>query len=369
MPLFTAIGLMSGTSMDGVDVALVETDGRTEVRQGSAAFLPYDEGDRALLRAALAQAVSLTRRDQRPEAIAACETMVTERHGEAVERFLRDNSLTPAQIDVIGFHGQTVLHRPAEHLTVQIGDGPLLARRLGIPVAFDFRAADVAAGGEGAPVVPVYHRALIEAAAISGPVAFLNIGGVANVTYVDDGLDPIACDTGPGNALLDDLMLARTGHPMDRDGATAALGHVDEAILARLLAHPYFEKKPPKSLDRNTFARDAVDRLPLPDAAATLTAFTAASVARLLGHLPRRPGELVVCGGGARNPVLMRELSLRLGCPVTSAQARGWSVDAMEAQAFAYLAVRCLEGLPITFPSTTGVAQPMTGGVLARPSI
>jgi anhydro-N-acetylmuramic acid kinase len=369
MPLFTAIGLMSGTSMDGVDVALIETDGRNEVRQGPSLFRPYGAADRKLLRAALMEAVGLTDRLARPPAILTCEHMVTRRHAEAVERFLDQNGIAAADVDVVGFHGQTVIHRPREGLTAQIGDGQGLADRLGIPVAFDFRAADVAAGGEGAPVVPVYHRALIEAADIVGPVAFLNIGGVANVTYVDDGFDPIACDTGPGNALLDDLMHARAGKPMDRGGRTAARGLVDEAALGRLLAHPYFEKKPPKSLDRNAFSRVLVDGLSLEDAAATLTAFTAASVARLLPHLPRRPGELVVCGGGARNPTLMRELALRLGCKVSTAQQHGWSVDAMEAQAFAYLAVRSMEGLPITFPTTTGVPAPLTGGILATPAL
>ena len=369
MPLFTAIGLMSGTSMDGVDVALIQTDGREEVRQGPSLFRPYGAADRKLLRAALDEAVRMTARNVRPPAVLACERMVTRRHAEAVERFVEQNGIAASSVDVVGFHGQTAIHRPREGLTVQIGDGQALAERLGIPVAYDFRAADVAAGGEGAPVVPVYHRALIEAAKIVGPVAFLNIGGVANVTYVDDGFDPIACDTGPGNALLDDLMHARAGKPMDRGGRTAAKGRVDEAALELLLAHPYFENKPPKSLDRNAFSRSAVDALSLEDAAATLTAFTAASVARLLPHLPRRPGELVVCGGGARNPTLMRELAVRLGCKVSTAEQHGWSVDAMEAQAFAYLAVRCLEGLPITFPTTTGVCAPLTGGVLARPGL
>ncbi len=368
MPLFTAIGLMSGTSMDGVDVALIQTDGREEVRQGLSLFRPYGAADRKLLRAALEEAVDLTDRAARPPAILACERMVTRRHGEAVERFLEQNGIAAATVDVVGFHGQTVIHRPRAGLTVQIGDGQALADRLGVPVAYDFRAADVASGGEGAPVVPVYHRALIEAAKIAGPVAFLNIGGVANVTYVDDGFDPIACDTGPGNALLDDLMHARVGKPMDRGGRTAAKGRVDEAALELLLDHPYFEVEPPKSLDRNAFSRKIVDLLSLEDAAATLTAFTAASVAQLLPHLPKWPGELVVCGGGARNPTLMRELAKRLGCKVTSAEQHGWSVDAMEAQAFGYLAVRCMEGLPITFPTTTGVPAPQIGGVLARPA-
>ena len=368
MTHFTAIGLMSGTSMDGVDVALIETDGHAFVRQGPSLFRPYGVADRRLLRAALDEAVGLSDRDARPAKLAACERMVTNRHAEAVERFLAQHGLKPEAIDIVGFHGQTVLHRPHDRLTIQIGDGQALADRLGIRVVHDFRAADVASGGEGAPVVPVYHRALVEAGAIAGPVAFLNIGGVANVTYVDDGHDPIACDTGPGNALLDDLMLAHTGQPMDRDGRTAARGQVDEAALAQLLAHPFFEKRPPKSLDRNAFSRDAVARLALEDAAATLTAFTAASVAMLLPHLPRRPGQLIVCGGGARNPVLMRELASRTGCAVTTAEAHGWSVDAMEAQAFAYLAVRSLEGLPLTFPTTTGAPAPMSGGILSTPA-
>ncbi len=367
MPLYTAIGLMSGTSMDGVDVALIETDGRNEVRQGPSLFRPYGAADRKLLRAALDEAVGIEDRAARPPAILACEQMVTSRHAEAVERFLEQHEVEASRVDVVGFHGQTVIHRPREGLTVQIGDGQALADRIGIRVAFDFRAADVAAGGEGAPVVPVYHRALIEAAGLKGPVAFLNIGGVANVTYVDDGHDPIACDTGPGNALLDDLMHARAGKPMDRGGRTAAKGRVNEAALERLLAHPYFEKRPPKSLDRNEFSKKVVDELLLEDAAATLTAFTAASVARLLAHLPGTPGELVVCGGGARNPTLMRELGQRLGCKVSTAEQHGWSVDAMEAQAFAYLAVRSMEGLPITFPTTTGVSAPHGGGVLVTP--
>ena len=368
MPLFTVIGLMSGTSMDGVDVALIETDGRAIVRQGPASFRAYDEADRNLLRAALEAAVRSTSSDDRPPAVAACEDMITSRHAETVEAFLKANAVTAQQVHVIGFHGQTVLHRPRQGLTIQIGKGQLLADQLGIPVAYDFRAADVAAGGEGAPIVPVYHRALVEAAALAGPGALLNIGGVANLTYVDGENDPIACDTGPGNALLDDLMLENTGKPIDRDGATASQGAVDEAVLARLLAHPFFEIKPPKSLDRNAFSRADVDRLTLADAAATLTAFTAASVACLFPHLPKLPRGLIVCGGGAHNPVLMGELARRLGCPVTTDEAHGWSVDAMEAQAFAYLAVRCLQGLPITYPTTTGVPEPMPGGRIAKPA-
>ncbi|MDE2577832.1 MAG: anhydro-N-acetylmuramic acid kinase [Hyphomicrobiales bacterium] len=366
-PLFRAIGLMSGTSMDGVDIAFIETDGEGAVRFGPTGFQPYDDADRALLRAALAEAAGLEARERRPGAVAAAEEMVTRRHGEAVQRFLLEKGLGPGDIDLIGFHGQTVLHRPQQRLTIQIGDGAALARHLGAPVVYDFRAADVAAGGQGAPVVPVYHRALVEAAAMPQPVALLNLGGVANVTYVDGASDPIACDTGPGNALIDDLMHARIGEALDRHGLTAACGRVDEDALSALLDDPFFAAPPPKSLDRNAFSRAPVDKLSLEDAAATLTAFTAASVAKLLPHLPRPPALLVVCGGGARNPILLRELTQRLPCRVTTADKVGWSGDAMEAQAFAYLAVRAKRGLPLTFPSTTGVLQPISGGVLAKP--
>jgi anhydro-N-acetylmuramic acid kinase len=366
LPSYRAIGLMSGTSMDGVDVALVETDGDASVSFGPTGFYPYTDADRALLRNALAEAATMEDRDARPGMLAFAERMVTDRHAEAVETFLRDNAIDPASVNIVGFHGQTVLHRPKQNLTVQIGDGQALANRIAIDVAYDFRAADIAAGGEGAPIVPVFHRALVMAGGMKGEVALLNIGGVANVTYVADGEHPIACDTGPGNALIDDLMLQRTGAPIDRHGHMAARGRVNEAALLRMLAHPFFDQPPPKSLDRNAFALEPIVKLSTEDAAATLTAFTAASVLRLFPHLPNPPQLLIVCGGGARNPILVRELVMRLPCKVTTADAVGWSADSMEAQGFGYLAARVLEGLPITFPTTTGVPQALRGGRVAR---
>ncbi|WP_400767681.1 anhydro-N-acetylmuramic acid kinase [Methylosinus sporium] len=365
MTLFRAIGLMSGTSMDGVDVALLDTDGEKRLDFGPTGFLPYSEQDRELLRAALAEAARLTDRAARPGAVGAAERLVTERHAEAVEAFLRAESLDPASVDILGFHGQTVLHRPQSRLTVQIGDAPALAERLGVDVAYDFRAADVAAGGEGAPLVPAYHRALVAASGIEGPVAVINIGGVGNVTFVDGDAEPLAFDTGPGNALIDDLMLARTGSPVDRDGATAAEGRVDEAILQSMLLHPYFQKRPPKSLDRNDFSFRVTDELSLRDAAATLTAFTAASLALAFSQTPSAPRRAIVCGGGAHNPTLMRALADRLPCPVATAAEVGWKGDAIEAQAFAFLAVRVLKGLPLTFPGTTGAPAPTKGGEIA----
>jgi anhydro-N-acetylmuramic acid kinase len=356
---------MSGTSMDGVDVALIETDGEEAITLGPARSYPYAEADRALLRGAVMEAASLDDRRARPGSLAHADAMITDRHAEAVEDFLVRESLGRAAIDLIGFHGQTVLHRPERRLTVQIGDGMDLSAKLGIKVAFDFRAADVAQGGQGAPLVPVFHRALAAAAGFSEPVAVINIGGVANISFIVPGREPIACDTGPGNALLDDLMQNRLGLAFDQDGAAAAQGKVDQRALDELLAHPFFALPPPKSLDRNDFSGGPVEGLATEDAAATLTAFTAAGLASVLPFLPSNPSVAIVCGGGARNKTLMRELADRLPCPVVLAETFGWSSDAMEAQAFAYLAVRRLKNLPITFPMTTGIERPLSGGILA----
>jgi len=237
MTTLTAIGMMSGTSLDGVDVALIETDGERITHFGPTGYRPYGDAERDLLRQALAAGAALTDRRQRPGILAQAETFVTKVHGDVVEAFLQSNGIKRGGVAVVGFHGQTVIHKAQDGLTVQIGDGAALAARLGIPVAHDFRAADVAAGGQGAPIVPVFHRAIAENLDRSGPLAVLNIGGVANVTYVEKGSDPVACDTGPGNALIDDFMRARTGRPLDRDGDEAAKGRVDEKFLARVCSN------------------------------------------------------------------------------------------------------------------------------------
>jgi len=365
-----AIGLMSGTSQDGVDVALIDTDGEAIAQFGATACRPYTKAERTLLRRATAAAANLTERTARPDIIAKAEALVNDAHAEAVQAFLTTNDLTPGNLAAVGFHGQTLLHRPERGLTVQIGDGRALAARLGIPVVYDFRAADVAAGGQGAPLAPIFHRALVRQSSREPPVAVLNLGGVANVTFID-GDELIACDTGPGNALLDDFLRLRTGRPLDTDGRKAAAGTVDEATIARLLQHPFFALPPPKSLDRNDFrgwTGDVLDGIEVEDGAATLTALTAAAVARIVPHLPRAPKSWIVAGGGARNPTLMRMLGERLApARIESAHEAGWSIDSLEAQAFAYLAVRSLRGLPISFPGTTGAPRPLTGGVLAKP--
>lgn len=370
-----AIGLMSGTSLDGVDVALIETDGEHVSAFGPARTYAYTPDDRALLTRALEAARALTDRESRPVPLGEAEDRITVRHAEALAAFLKEFP-GHRDVEVVGFHGQTVLHRPERRLTVQIGDGPALARALralttapGPTLVYDLRAADVAAGGQGAPLVPVYHQALAGGLDLPGPVMVLNLGGVANVTWLDGEADPIACDTGPANALIDDFMKVRTGVPVDRDGAAAAAGRVDEAALSRLLDHPFFAKKPPKSLDRNDFrewvaARAGLDAMSVEDGAATLTALSAACVAALLPHLPTRPATLITAGGGAHNPTLNAMLAERLGVTVVTADRIGWSGDSLEAQAFAFLAARALRGLPLSFPTTTGVPAPLTGGVI-----
>src|SRR5471030_15405 len=310
--MMTAIGLMSGTSLDGVDVALIETDGKRVKSFGPSGYRPYTDHERGLLRQALTEAVNLPQRDARPGILREAERAVTVAHAEAVAAFTKQNRITCENIDIVGFHGQTVLHRPAQKMTVQIGDAAALARAIHIPVMHDFRAADVAAGGQGAPFVPVYHRALAQSLEREGPVVVVNIGGVYNMTYIDGADTLIACDTGPGNALLDDFMFRMTGQRFDCEGRMAAQGYADEAWIARGLQHPFFALPPPKSLDRNDFASLILREMPPADGAATLTAFTAAAIARIVPLLPKAPRSWIVAGGGARNLTMVRMLRDRL---------------------------------------------------------
>jgi anhydro-N-acetylmuramic acid kinase len=366
--MLTAIGLMSGTSLDGVDVALIETDGRQVRAFGPSGYRPYTDGERVLLRQALTEAVHLPQRDARPGILREAEHAVTVAHAEAVAAFTAQHRITREDIDIVGFHGQTVLHRPEKKLTVQIGDGAALAKAIHIPVMHDFRAADVAAGGQGAPFVPVYHRALTQSLEREGPIAVLNIGGVSNITYIDGTETLIACDTGPGNALLDDYMLRVMSQPFDCEGRMAAQGVADEGWIARALELPFFKLPPPKSLDRNHFAALKLDEVKPADGAATLTAFTAAAIARIVPLLPKAPRSWIVVGGGARNLTMLKMLGERLKPAIVEpADVLGWATDAIEAQAFGFLAARGLKGLPLSYPATTGVPMPMTGGVIARP--
>ncbi len=347
---------MSGTSLDGIDVAALATDGERRVVAGPSLTVPYPAPFRERLRGVLGGIGASAE-------IAAVEVELTRLHADAIIAFRRKHPETA--FDLVGFHGHTILHRPDRRQTWQIGDGALLARLIGVDVVADFRSADVAAGGEGAPLAPLYHAAL--AAGMTKPIAVLNLGGVGNVTWIGDTApDILAFDTGPGNALIDDWVRRQTGRAADIDGALALAGHASAAHVARFLTHPYFARKPPKSLDRDDFQGTIPDGLGLADGAATLTEMTAEAVAAATRHFPGPAREWLVCGGGRRNPAIMAALARRVGAPVRPVEAAGWDGDALEAQAFAYLAVRAIRGLPLSLPSTTGAPDPVCGGRLFR---
>ena len=360
--MLRTIGLMSGTSLDGVDAAWIETDGTSVQTFGPSLTVPYDPALRADLRQLLDRAPTLHPADP---ALLSAILRLTEAHIQAVHAIGQ-----PA--DIIGFHGQTILHQPDPNAsrgrrTWQVGDAALLASATGIPVAHDFRTADVAAGGQGAPLVPVFHLAL--AADLPRPLAILNIGGVANVTWIGAGDELVAFDTGPGNGPLDDWIFAHTGDRFDRDGALARAGTADAAVLTRLLGHPYFQAPAPKSLDRLDFSRalaaSGLGGLSPADGAATLVAFTAGAVAA--ARFPAPPIRWLVCGGGRHNPAIMAALRTGLAAPVEPVETVGWDGDALEAQCFGFLAARVQAGLPLSFPGTTGVPAPLQGGQITLP--
>lgn len=349
--------------MDGIDVALIRTDGQMQVERGPAMSFRYTDEQRAMLRQAISDALLCERSGDRPGRLAETERELTEVHGAAISAFLRKQGIDRTTIDVIGFHGQTVAHRPAEKLTVQLGDGRFLAELVRCPVIFDLRQQDVQAGGQGAPLVPVYHQAVVDAGH-ERPVAVLNIGGVANVTWIGGDGHLLAFDTGPGNALMDDWMVTKTGKAFDDAGTFAASGQVDELVLAGLMRDAFFAASPPKSLDRNYFPDAAYAALSSADGIATLCEFTALSIARAQDWFPKPARTWIVTGGGRHNAFLMERLKQHLTGCVHLAEDVGLNGDSMEAEAWGYLAVRSIFGLPITFPGTTGVSGPLTGGTV-----
>ena len=356
-----ALGAMSGTSLDGIDAAVLVTDGETIHAFGETDYREYSDRERGILRAALGK--------WQDDDVAAAARVVEHGHYSLLAGF--------EDIALVGFHGQTLAHDPDAGRTHQVGDGAALAQRLGWPVVWDFRSADVRLGGQGAPLAPFYHFALARWMQADAPLAFLNLGGVGNLTWIDptktrpeDDGALLAFDTGPANALLDDAMLRRTGQPRDEGGALAARGRIDDRIVADFLAHPYFYRMPPKSLDRDTFAglARAVEGLSDADAAATLTAAAALAVADSLRHCPVPPRTIHVCGGGRHNPTLMQMIAAAVDGAVVPVDAAGLDGDMLEAQAFAYLAVRVARGLPTSCRGTTGVAAAVSGGTVSRSS-
>jgi anhydro-N-acetylmuramic acid kinase len=349
---------MSGTSMDGIDAALLVTDGEGYISAGGFAGSPYPDALRRTLLRLPAAAVDL----------ADIERQVTDLQAQAVRDLCAAEGLPPGAIDLVGFHGQTILHEPQLGRTWQLGDGQRMANALRIPVVTAFRQNDMKHGGQGAPLAPAYHRALVRSCALPDPVAVLNIGGVSNCTLID-GMRIYACDCGPGNALIDDWVRQRCGVNYDDGGRIAMTGHVDGQALARLLGNPYFQRSGPKSLDRNAFSLEPVAALSPASGAATLAAFTAAAIALEAQRLPVVPVAWIVVGGGRHNAHLLGELRARLGGAVRTAEDCGWNGDAIEAQAFGYLAVRSALGMPLSWPETTGVSSAVSGGVQWQPQL
>ena len=358
-----ALGAMSGTSLDGVDAAVIVTDGYRILEFGESAYRPYSEAERAILRAALGK------RPGEPGVAEAAE-VVEIAHAELLAQF--------QDVDIVGFHGQTLLHRPQERLTHQAGDGAVLAEALGLPVVWDFRSSDVGLGGQGAPLAPFYHWALARQLGHLRPMAFLNLGGVGNLSWVNPGrTDPthvgacIAFDTGPANAPIDDLVQARRGLAFDEGGALASKGLVDQGIVSAVLADPYFHKMPPKSLDRNDFPDllERVAELSDADASATLTAISAMGVVAGLAQLQAQPARVLVSGGGRKNALLMKMIASGTEAPVMPIEEAGFDGDMLEAQAFAFLAVRVARGWPTSAPGTTGIAAPVGGGRISEPGL
>ncbi len=350
---YWAIGLMSGTSMDGIDAALIKTDGTKVLEFGPAYSQSYESEFRNRFQKYLGQKTAPIEIIQE----------FTDLNIAAVKSVIEKSDLKPEDIRVIGFHGQTLFHDPANGITVQVGDGQRIADATGIDVVDDFRSADVGAGGEGAPFAPIYHKALCRG--LENPIAVLNLGGVGNVTYLN-GSEILAFDTGPASAMIDDWVFKNTGQKFDLGGQLAKAGKIDAAILSEYLSHPYFSQKPPKSLDRNDFDLNLVSGLSVEDGAATLTAFTLQSVVMSLQHMSAAPLKWLVTGGGRHNDYFMECLAKELEVPVLPVESEGWRGDELEAEAFAYLAVRSILNMPLSFPGTTGVPAPQTGGTLNR---
>ncbi len=364
-----ALGLMSGTSYDAIDVALIETDGERHVRSIAAGEVAYTEEERDLIANAVQLALAWRGEGARPTGFDVAEAAITAAHARAVTQFLAAEGLTFTDVDLMGFHGQTVFHKPPANtpgLTAQLGDAAALSQLCQTDVVYNFRSADVAAGGHGAPLAPIYHWALAQRDGLND-IAILNLGGVANITFVTAAPDDlIAFDTGPANGLIDQWVAEHNAGACDEGGRLAAQGQVDAGALARLMDHRHFDLPPPKSLDRYAFALEPLRGLSLEDGCATLTAFTAQTIAHALRFASRPPRQILTAGGGVNNPVLMAAIADAAASPVASAASLGWNPDALEAELMAYLAVRSRRGLPLSFPQTTGVPVPQTGGQLAK---
>ncbi len=366
------LGFMTGTSLDGIDMAVIDTDGENEIAFGPGHEAPMPADVRGVLEETTRAALAWPRGDVEPAIFAEARRVIVASHFEAADEFLKANRLNFSAFDALGAHGQTVLHeRPKNGVpgrTVQLFDGQAFADATGVPVVCDFRRADIEAGGEAAPLMPVYHDALVAKAGLDLPVLVVNLGGVANITLIGGRGGLTALDTGPANGLMDQWMRLHGHGDYDHEGQIAASGETDITVLARYMAHPYFDAPAPKSLDRYDFTLDGVQGLSLEDGMATLSAFTLQSLLAGVEQLGAQPRTVILAGGGRRNTHLVKQIRAALDpAEVVTAEDLGWRGGVFEAEGFAYMAARSLKGLPISFPGTTGVARPLTGGVAYYP--
>lgn len=365
--VYTVLGLMSGTSLDGIDMAIIYTDGRTIHDLDVFGTVPFTVEDRQDLQMITEKAGQWNFDGPAPNIFGAGEELVDRVHVQAIEAFLQREGIPNLNIDLIGYHGQTILHDATRGKTLQLGDGQRLANQFGAPCVYDFRSEDVLKGGQGAPLAPIYHKALVNWSQLDGVTAVLNLGGVGNISIIE-GDNLLASDTGPANGPLDSF-LAERGVGLDDRGSVSQSGLVDFGTVDQWLSRPFFKRRWPRSADRHDFdVWDDLKDQSIEDGAATLCAFTAHSVVRTLADMDARPERLIVCGGGRHNRTIMTLLGLETGVPVYPSERFGWDSDAIEAQAFGYLAARVVEGLPNSFPTTTGVSEPVIGGRVVYPA-
>jgi len=362
---------MSGTSLDGIDVALLDTNGETIEAFGPSYFRRYSPKEREIIEAATQAALKWNFDGVAPNIFAQAEEIVDSAHIEAVQQFIKTHSLESDEIDLIGYHGQTILHRPPDGKnkgqTLQLGNGNRVANMLKLDTVYDFRSNDMVQGGQGAPLAPVFHRALVKTAQLEGVTGILNVGGVSNITIISKDGTLVATDCGPGNGPLDSWMSQNNAGSYDKDGRASMAGTADFALVERWLKREFFEKPVPKSADRWDFdVLDQMQVLSLENGAATLTVFTAMAIKDTLSKMQQTTDNIVVCGGGRLNPTFMLALKEQNIGDIRSAENIGWQGDDIEAQAFAFLAARHVNDLPLSYPTTTGVSEAVTGGILAK---
>ncbi|MFL2891049.1 MAG: anhydro-N-acetylmuramic acid kinase [Candidatus Pelagibacterales bacterium] len=356
--IFYAIGAMSGTSADGIDISLIRTDGLNYFRQIESTSISFD----SFLKKEI---LSFSREFQNKKnhfKLLAIEEMITEKYIFAIKKILAKSNFKSSRISVLGLHGQTVFHDPKNKISLQLINASKIAKYFNIRTISDFRENDISKGGEGAPLVPVFHKLLMKYLNVSLPSIFINIGGISNITYLSKKNELIAFDSGPGMCLLDDYVELNSNKKYDEDGKYSSRGKINNKILKKVMCDKYFKLKYPKSIDRNYFTLIDFKNLDFCDACATISMFTVKSIISGINKINKKYESIYIMGGGSKNLFIQKELSKIIQKDVKSINTKGIKDLYIESQAFAYLAVRSISNLPISYPKTTGVKKPIAGG-------